>query len=601
MNNFPTVSFLENSFETVEQTILSRQHRFFRASVTMIGLAISVGTTVGFLPQFQAPATAKSSLTLEDSLLRKARESALTLPQIITGHTSSSLQAIPKVSSESIIINTSSNREISEKSAELSESLANWSPIISRNDKAEKLWPGSIKASSIETNLAMAEAKNTLNSPDSVSSIKVVNQVKFEQKGQNFSVLVENKFSNQGDSPQIPVPIAVKKDRNKSDSEPVVLVTREFKGKNSGKSTKTVITPEQISEPIVITRVVNSLTLYQVKPGDTLKKIADFHQVSLKAIMKANQISNPNLIKVNQELKIPSNQLQSQEELNKQTQASISPYIKKLKADIAKLRQNYNLPENSRKIARGINSRTVIVSKNKISESLTRVLNNQAKQTVKEVIVDSRKDQQRNSILNVQVEDKREDVQSFLPENAMIPRDTTPVPKKKTIATSNPPGPLDDLSFQMPVSIIFDPSLPPLSPPEEYLPQKPIFKGYIWPARGVMTSGYGPRWGRMHRGIDIAGPIGTPIVAVADGEVITAGWNSGGYGNLVKLKHNNGTVTVYAHNQRILVRRGQQVTQGQQIAEMGSTGRSTGPHLHFEMHPKGSGAVNPMAYLPKKP
>ena len=564
MNNFPTVSFLENPFETVEQTILSRQHRFFPTSVTMIGLAISVGTTAGFLPQFHAPAIAKSFLTLEDSPLRKARASALTLPQIITGQTIPFLQVIPKVS------NTSNNRDITGKSAESSESLANWSPIFSRNDKTEKLWQDSIKTPSIKTTPARAKASNILTYPDSAQSVK------------------------------ISLPIAVKKDRNKSNSEQVVLVTREFKGKNSGKSTKTVITPEQISQPIVITTVVNSLIPYQVKSGDTLKKIADFHQISLREIMEANQISNPHLIKVNQELKIPGNQLQSQEESNKQIKASISPYIKKLKADVAKLRQNYNLPKNPRKIAQRISSKIVIVSKDKVSASLSPVLNPQAKQTVKEVIVDSRKDQQKNSTLDVQVEDKREDVQSLLTENAILPEDTTPVQEKNTVATSNTPGVLDDLSLQMPLSPIFDPSLPPLSSPEEYLPQKPILKGYIWPAKGVMTSGYGRRWGRMHRGIDIAGPIGTPIVAVADGEVITAGWNSGGYGNLVKLKHNNGTITVYAHNQRILVRRGQQVTQGQQIAEMGSTGRSTGPHLHFEMHPNGSGAVNPIAYLPKK-
>jgi murein DD-endopeptidase MepM/ murein hydrolase activator NlpD len=104
----------------------------------------------------------------------------------------------------------------------------------------------------------------------------------------------------------------------------------------------------------------------------------------------------------------------------------------------------------------------------------------------------------------------------------------------------------------------------------------------------------------MHKGIDIAAPIGTPIVAAADGKVISAGWNSGGYGNLVKIKHFDGSITLYAHNSKILVRRGQWVKQGQQIAKMGSTGFSTGPHLHFEIHPKGKQAVNPIALLPRK-
>jgi YD repeat-containing protein len=104
----------------------------------------------------------------------------------------------------------------------------------------------------------------------------------------------------------------------------------------------------------------------------------------------------------------------------------------------------------------------------------------------------------------------------------------------------------------------------------------------------------------MHSGIDIAAPIGTPIMAAAGGVVITAGWNDGGYGNLVEIRHPDGSVTLYAHNDRILVREGQQVAQGEQVSEMGTTGFSTGPHLHFEVHPNGAGAVNPIAMLPRE-
>jgi murein DD-endopeptidase MepM/ murein hydrolase activator NlpD len=103
----------------------------------------------------------------------------------------------------------------------------------------------------------------------------------------------------------------------------------------------------------------------------------------------------------------------------------------------------------------------------------------------------------------------------------------------------------------------------------------------------------------MHKGVDIANAIGTPIMASASGEVIGAGWNNGGYGNLVKLLHADGSVTLYAHNSRVLVRTGQRVSQGEVIAQMGSTGFSTGSHLHFEIHPSGEGAVNPIAYLPR--
>jgi murein DD-endopeptidase MepM/ murein hydrolase activator NlpD len=141
--------------------------------------------------------------------------------------------------------------------------------------------------------------------------------------------------------------------------------------------------------------------------------------------------------------------------------------------------------------------------------------------------------------------------------------------------------------------------LPPLSSVDTYLPdemQSGQFR-YIMPAKGKLTSGYGPRWGRMHRGIDIAAPVGTVVVASAPGVIATAGWNSGGYGNLVEVRHPDGSVTRYAHNNRITSQVGQYVRQGQKIAEMGSTGRSTGSHTHFEIRPVGQGAVNPMNLL----
>jgi murein DD-endopeptidase MepM/ murein hydrolase activator NlpD len=122
--------------------------------------------------------------------------------------------------------------------------------------------------------------------------------------------------------------------------------------------------------------------------------------------------------------------------------------------------------------------------------------------------------------------------------------------------------------------------------------------GFSWPAAGTLTSKFGRRWGRMHKGIDIAGPIGTPINAAADGTVIASGWSSGGYGNLVEVRHSDGTTTRYGHNSRLSVSIGQTVRQGQQLAEMGSTGHSTGSHLHFEIRPSGGDAVNPIAHLP---
>ena len=127
---------------------------------------------------------------------------------------------------------------------------------------------------------------------------------------------------------------------------------------------------------------------------------------------------------------------------------------------------------------------------------------------------------------------------------------------------------------------------------------RPALSGrWSWPAKGVFSSGYGWRWGRMHKGIDIANSVGTPIVAVQSGRVTFAGWNDGGYGYLVEIIHDDGSRSLYAHQSRILVQVGEEVSQGQQVGQMGSTGRSTGPHLHFEIHAPGLGAVNPMKVL----
>ncbi len=120
----------------------------------------------------------------------------------------------------------------------------------------------------------------------------------------------------------------------------------------------------------------------------------------------------------------------------------------------------------------------------------------------------------------------------------------------------------------------------------------------IWPTTGVVTSPYGLRWGGtdFHPGIDIANDLGTPIVATADGVVVYAGWNAGGYGNMVDIDHGNGLMTRYGHASQVVVSAGQFVRRGQVIALMGSTGFSTGPHVHYEVHVNGQ-RVNPISYL----
>jgi murein DD-endopeptidase MepM/ murein hydrolase activator NlpD len=118
--------------------------------------------------------------------------------------------------------------------------------------------------------------------------------------------------------------------------------------------------------------------------------------------------------------------------------------------------------------------------------------------------------------------------------------------------------------------------------------------GFIWPVSGVVTSGFGMRWGRMHEGIDIAAPSGTGIRAAAAGRIIYTGY-MGGYGNITIIDHGNGLSTAYAHQSSIYVGGGS-VSQGTVIGTVGTTGNSTGPHLHFEVRVNGS-PVDPMGYL----
>ena len=121
---------------------------------------------------------------------------------------------------------------------------------------------------------------------------------------------------------------------------------------------------------------------------------------------------------------------------------------------------------------------------------------------------------------------------------------------------------------------------------------------YIWPLKDsfTQTSGFGSRWGRQHKGIDLAVSVGTTVYAADGGTVVEAQY-SGSYGNVVMIDHQNGQETRYAHNSKLLVKKGDKVYQGQPIAKSGNTGRSTGPHVHFEIRFNGE-PRNPLNYLP---
>ena len=326
--------------------------------------------------------------------------------------------------------------------------------------------------------------------------------------------------------------------------------------------------------------------IYTVKVGDTINQIAKKHQVSRDELIKLNNIKNSNIIFVNQQLQIPpkisdssptyatadkqetnftsdefsentesklSNSLK-QSGANQPRESSNNHYISKLRAEINQMRAQYQ-----DRIGQGQASNKVNQEVSSNLPSLSSV----------------------NTAANTSVAPKTKGNNTSTAKVKVASLDS---------ASSSPQ--LDSLAEE-----ITSLQLPPLLSSEQYLPS--TFDGYSWPAKGILTSGYGWRWGRLHGGIDIAAPIGTPILAAASGEVISAGWVSG-YGNQVKIRHLDNSVTVYAHNHRNLVSLGQKVNQGEQIAEIGNTGYSTGPHLHFEIHPQGVGAVNPLALLDSK-
>jgi murein DD-endopeptidase MepM/ murein hydrolase activator NlpD len=135
-------------------------------------------------------------------------------------------------------------------------------------------------------------------------------------------------------------------------------------------------------------------------------------------------------------------------------------------------------------------------------------------------------------------------------------------------------------------------------PPVTTVPEQ--YSGAMrWPLDAyIVSSEYGERWGKIHKGMDMAAHVGEPVYAIADGEVIYAGDGLTGYGNVVILRHDRKTTSLYAHNSELKVKLGDQVTKGTLVALLGNTGHSTGPHVHFEIR-DGDVAVNPRNVLPK--
>lgn len=368
-------------------------------------------------------------------------------------------------------------------------------------------------------------------------------------------------------------------------------------------------------------KLVQTKKSYRVQPGDTLNSIARHHGLTLSELIRANSITNPNLIKVHQSLVLPESAAQAQyknrphilqsQNLIASSPSRFSDSPLPVSVSVLSSASSHKVNRWEKQSSENEDLEHFEISVNSSPDSYTEQLKTDIANLEQEYAVDTEASRIKTEPDNPRKSKTPVLGQTLNPEWTSNRRNypssqqqvAQQLPKFRSRLMGAAPNDAEQYNdaFRIPVGTNVGPELPPLSIPDNYLPHAPMqFTGYIWPSKGVLTSGYGRRWGRMHRGIDIAAPIGTPIIAAAPGEVITAGWNSGGYGKLVKVRHPDGSITLYAHNNRLLVRRGQKVEQGQQIAEMGSTGYSTGPHLHFEVHPSGTGAVNPVALLPKK-
>ena len=348
---------------------------------------------------------------------------------------------------------------------------------------------------------------------------------------------------------------------------------------------------------------------YRVQSGDTLRSIASSLGTTPEAIVRANSLIDPDVIFVGSTLVVPAGQAAARPVLDKAAAPESARVIEEIRAAG---------PEAALSVGGAETTEQNLLGNVKGSESTDPYVANLLAE-VQEIRNQSVEVSEAASVeveADAAVSDESPLLASADSSDAVsrlnVANRETPAPEAATQAGNRVDAARPDLLAAAPISPdayipaqrsagqVVSPDMPILPSASEYLPDAPdYFNGYVWPAQGTVTSGFGWRWGRMHSGVDVAGPMGTPVVAAATGVVEEAGWNSGGYGNVVDIRHPDGSMTRYGHNSRLLVSTGQHVKQGEEIAEMGSTGYSTGPHVHFEVHQGGS-AVNPVAYLPSR-
>lgn len=620
LDPLPTVDEAESAGEFSRQT-LPEANRRVRTSAAMLGLAISVGA-YGLVAPRQGDAAVAAEPTTTDPA-SNAANSAPEPPSAVEVATT------PSAASVSTTTYTVQEGQTLWKIAELygidATKLANLNGLPPNS----VLYVGqTIQVPAGDQTVAAIRGVALKSLPD----LKTIPAIPAEPTTVPSSDALQLQQSSSGER-------KTALDDLKQNRERLKQRLAELKSEGASKSVQVAAVPAGLNPA--------NFVRYQVNPGDTLSSIASSHGISVRELAQINRLDNPNLVKANQQIQVPQVVAQLPEQEPQPPAAETVTPVADAGVQVPtvpSLAVTQNATSETLPLAVGGNAQQLAFSpnrSNRIAPDAQRSLDVRAgsEQYVSNLMSEiaklrqryqsSSSNSQRNSATTRSVTrasasspslfngSTRRVNPEFKRRQAAAPRQgasasqptvpqtrlermlaDAPRPRTQVVAAA----PLGSESYKpilrSPVGKTVAPNLPPLGGSESYLPGAQ-FKGYVWPAKGVLTSGYGWRWGRMHKGIDIAAPVGTPIIASAPGRVVTAGWNDGGYGYLVEVEHADGSVTLYAHNSRILVRVGQQVRQGQQIALMGSTGFSTGPHSHFEVHLPGRGAVNPIALLPQ--
>jgi murein DD-endopeptidase MepM/ murein hydrolase activator NlpD len=601
-NEVPLSLTLEDVEEPSRQSLPEANRRVY-TSAAMLGLAISVGA-YGLLAPRQGDAAMATEPVSSDSA-KADGTSGLTLPSVAVSTESS--VAVASASSQSPTIKHAVQEgQTLSKVAELYRTSVEQIASLNRIKPDTTLYVGQVLTIPVGPMSIAGPIATSARQLPALKPIPVVTRpvaVDPVQSAQTVqaSLNVQPKPALQS--------LQQKRDQLKQS-------LAELKSEEPSKSQTVAMMPQAESQ---------QLTAYRVNPGETLSSIAQALGISTQELAALNRLSNPNLVQANQFIQVPQKSAQSPvaqalpEQQPAQSPVAVGnvqvptvPSLASTQSPSAPLaiggdahqfafRPSRNrAPEVQQVDVRRSDDQyvnTLMGEINRLRERYqsSRSANREAPKP-EAAPVSSRRNPQFNSsraVSSLRTESRSANGQTRLE------RMLSDAPKQRQVVATAPArsesyAPI----LRSPIGKTVSPNLPPLGRSDAYMPGDRM-KGYIWPAKGMLSSPYGWRWGRMHKGIDIAAPVGTPIMAAAPGKVVTAGWNDGGYGNLVEVEHADGSVTLYAHNNRILVRVGQQVRQGQQIAEMGSTGFSTGPHSHFEVHLPGRGAVNPIALLPQ--